>query len=257
MGLIVFDRSSGGVRATQAGHVFLRSARSILEQMDALVATAHEAGRGKAGRITIGFNTSISAGHLRAMLIEYAQSFPGIEIGMLESSRTRLVTALRNGSVDVAIVTGEMHLLESNSMPLWSERVLLALPEGHQLCANETTYWTDLKGQTLLLGQRDLASEMQDLLIAKLLLPEDRPQIVRHDVSRESIKSLIDAGFGVGLAIEGSLGANFAGVVHKEVRDGFGPTRISHSANWRKDNDNPALAGLLNLLRERYPFSLT
>jgi DNA-binding transcriptional LysR family regulator len=77
--------------------------------------------------------------------------------------------------------------------------------------------------------------------------------MVRHDISRESIKSLVGAGFGVGLTIEASLGANFAGVVHREVRDGTGQTRVRHSAYWRQDNENPALAGFLKLLRERYP----
>jgi DNA-binding transcriptional LysR family regulator len=172
---------------------------------------------------------------------------------MVEGSRARLATALRNGAIDVAIATGEMPFLDSSLMPLWSERILVALPAGHELATNENIYWTDLKGQTLLLGQRDLGSEMQDLLTAKLVLPEDRPKMVCHDVSRESIKSLIDAGFGIGLAIEASLGADFVGVIHKEVRDGLGPTHIRHSANWRKDNENPALVGLLTLLRERYP----
>src|SRR5260370_41937171 len=47
--MIVFERSSGGVRATQAGRDFLRTARSILEQMDTLMATAHRACSGEVG----------------------------------------------------------------------------------------------------------------------------------------------------------------------------------------------------------------
>jgi len=50
----VFERSSGGVRATQAGRDFLRMARSILEQMDTLVIGAHGVGRGEAARLTVG-----------------------------------------------------------------------------------------------------------------------------------------------------------------------------------------------------------
>jgi DNA-binding transcriptional LysR family regulator len=105
LGMIVFDRSSGGARATQAGRDFLRMARSILEQMDTLTASAHSAGRGETGRLAIGFYTSLPAGNLRATLIDYAQRFPHIRARMIESSRTRLTTALRNGAVDVAIVT--------------------------------------------------------------------------------------------------------------------------------------------------------
>jgi len=105
--LIVFERSSGGVRPTQAGRDFLRTARSILEQMDTLVASAQRAGRGEAGRLAIGFYTSLSAGNLRATLVDFARRFQQIEVGMTESSRRRLATALRNGAIDVAIVTGE------------------------------------------------------------------------------------------------------------------------------------------------------
>jgi Bacterial regulatory helix-turn-helix protein, lysR family len=80
--MIVFERSSGGVRATQAGRDFLQflhMARSILEQMDTLVASAHGAGRSEAGRLRICFYTSLSAGHIRATLIDYAYRFPRLE----------------------------------------------------------------------------------------------------------------------------------------------------------------------------------
>jgi DNA-binding transcriptional LysR family regulator len=253
VGMTIFERSSGGVRATEAGRHFLRLVGSIMEQLDSLLTTAHRTGRGEAGRLTVGFYTSLAAGNLRATLVDYAQRFPKIELGMIEGSRARLVTALRNGAIDVAIVTGEAPLPDSRSMLLWSERVLIVLPDGHRLAANEIVYWTDLKGEALLLSQRDPGHELHDLLVAKFVSPIDRPSIVRYDVSRESIKSLVGAGFGVGLTIEASLGANFAGVVHREVRDGTGSIRVSHSASWRQDNENPALAGLLKLLRERYP----
>jgi DNA-binding transcriptional LysR family regulator len=257
VGMTVFERSSGGVRATEAGRNFLRLSRSILEQMDLLITTAHSTGRGEVGRLAVGFYTSLSAGNMRATLIDHAQRFPQVEVGLVESSRTRLVAALRNGAIDVAIVTGETPLLDAKSMALWSERIFLVLPESHRLLDNDSIYWTDLGGETLLLGQRDPGSEIHDLLTAKLVLRADRPTIVRHNVSRESIKSLIGAGFGIGLTLEASLGENFVGIVHREVRDGTGPTRVGHSANWREDNENPALASFLKLLRERYPSPAT
>jgi DNA-binding transcriptional LysR family regulator len=77
--MIVFERSSGGVRATQAGRDFLRMVRSILERMGTLVAITHSTGRGEAGRLAIGFYTSLSAGNLGAPLIDYAYPFPRVE----------------------------------------------------------------------------------------------------------------------------------------------------------------------------------
>ena len=92
LGMIVFERSSGGVRATAAGRSFLRTARSILEQMDSLVNSAHRAGCGEAGRLSVGFYTSISAGNLLATLVDFKKRFFQIDVclGMLMSDRIRI-----------------------------------------------------------------------------------------------------------------------------------------------------------------------
>jgi DNA-binding transcriptional LysR family regulator len=253
VGMAVFERSSGGVRATSAGHDFLRTTRSILEQVDSLVGSAHHTGRGEAGRLEIGFYTSLSAGNLRATLVDYQKRFSKIDVSLKESSRRRLVTALRNGALDIAIVTGELPLLGSKGMPLWSERILVALPEDHPLAGRDVIYWTDLRGGTVLLSHYDPGRELEDLLMSKLVSPNDRPKIERHDVSRGIIKSLVSAGFGVSLVMESDIGASFSGLIYRELRDGTGPSRIGFSAHWREDSDNPALASFLKLLGERYP----
>jgi DNA-binding transcriptional LysR family regulator len=251
--MIVFERSSGGVRPTSAGRDFLRTARSILEQIDTLVTGAHNAGRGEAGRLTFGFYTSLSAGSLRVTLLEYRERFPAIEVSLIERSRSRLATGLRTGTIDVVIATGESPLLNSRAMPLWSERIVVTLPAGHRLAANETIYWTDLRNETILLSQYDPGRELEDLLMSKLAAPNNHPRIERHDVSRGIIKSLVSAGFGLSLAMESDIGASFSGLIYRELRDGTGPSRIGFSAHFREDNDNPALSGLLKLLRARYP----
>ncbi len=71
IGMAVFERSSGGVRTTPTGSEFLRTARSILEQVDTLMLSAHTTGRGESGRLAIGFYTSLSAANLRATLVDY------------------------------------------------------------------------------------------------------------------------------------------------------------------------------------------
>jgi DNA-binding transcriptional LysR family regulator len=253
LGMIIFERSSGGVRATTAGRHFLRTARSILEQMESPLNSTHHAGCGESGRLSVGFYTSISAGNLLATLVDYKRRFSQIDVCLKESSRVRLVTALRNGALDIAIVTSDLPLLGNRGIQLWSERILLALLEGHPLASKDVVYWTDLRGETVLLSQYDPGRELEDLLMSKLVSPEIRPKFARHDVSRGIIKSLIAAGFGVSLVTESDIGANFSGLTYRELRDGIGPSRVGFSAHWRADNDNPALANFLKLLGERYP----
>lgn len=253
LGVTIFKRSSGGVSPTPAGRSVLRLARTLLEEFDALIATARSVQKSETGRLAIGFCTSLSAGNLQASLLDFKQRFPQVELATIERSRTRLATALLNGVLDILIVTGSLPLLDSETMPLWSERVLVVLPQGHALTERQNIHWTDLRGETVLLSHYDPGREFEDLLVSKLVSPEDRPRIERHDVSRGIIKSLISMKAGISLVLESDVGANFAGLVYRELRDGTGPSRFDYSAYWRADNENPALNVFLKMLSERYP----
>jgi DNA-binding transcriptional LysR family regulator len=99
---------------------------------------------------------------------------PRIELTTVERSRTRLATALRNGVLDILIVTGSLPLLDSKTMSLWSERVLVVLPQDHPLTARETIYWTDLRGETVLLSHYDPGESLK----ISWFLSSSRPRIV-------------------------------------------------------------------------------
>ncbi|MBR0733171.1 LysR family transcriptional regulator [Bradyrhizobium japonicum] len=253
IGASLFERSSGGIKPTLAGRTVLRIARLILEQIDTLAEAANAGGRGGPGHFTVGFCTSISAGHLRATLREFKRQCPHVELATVERSRIRLMTALRNGTVDLVVSPGRLFSKETKALPLWSERILISLPEDHALAAHEVIHWTDLREQTILLSQYDPGRELEDILMSKLLLPEDRPKIEHHDVSRGIIKSLVSMGLGLSLVMESDIGASFAGLVYRELQDGLGSSRLDFYAHWRHDSDNPILHRFLDLLTERYP----
>ncbi|MES0110103.1 LysR substrate-binding domain-containing protein [Mesorhizobium sp. M0013] len=249
LGVTVFERLSSGVRLTPAGAEILRTSQHLVDGLEHMMASAKAAGRGEAGRLSIGFHTSLSAGNLRASLVEHARRFPEVEIRMVEVARENLLVGLRHGQLDIAIITGEPTVREGEAMALWSERIMVALPESHLLAINEIVYWTDLRSETFLLSHRDPGPELRDILLVKLA----SPKVAGQDVSRESIMGLVGAGFGVSLICEAGIGASHAGVVYRELQDGSGPSRISYAAYWRSDNDNAALLNFRKLLEERYP----
>ncbi|SED23795.1 LysR family transcriptional regulator [Bradyrhizobium erythrophlei] len=255
IGARLFERSSAGIKPTLAGKGVIRMARVILEQLDALVATGRSIGRGQTGRISVGLYTSISAGNLRNNLIDFRKRFPHLELGITERPRAHLLNALRSGAIDVLVVTGDARSMDNKTLKLWSERIFVSLPEGHPLQARDIVYWTDLRNETVLLSHHDLSRELEDVIISKLVSAGDRPKIERHDASRSFIKSLVSMGLGVSLMLESDAGASFDDLVYREIRDGTGSSRIEYSAQWRSDNENPALQSFLQLLLERYPSS--
>ena len=76
LGVAVFERSNSGVRLTPVGTEILRTSRHLVDGVDHMLASAKAAGRGEAGRLAVGFYTSLSEGNLRASLMEYTRRFP-------------------------------------------------------------------------------------------------------------------------------------------------------------------------------------
>lgn len=253
LGYQLFERSNGGVQPTPAGRDFLQGARRILDDLQTVVGAANAVARGTAGQLRVGFYTSLSAGNLRSTLFEYSRRFPQVRISAIEDVRSRLLADLRSGSIDTAIVTGEPDTEVGRSMALWSERMLIALPETHPLVAKDVLTWADLKRERFVLSMRDPGPEIEAILIAKLVTPGEVLDIDHHDVNAESLKSLVSAGRGITVVCESCMGSVPPGMVFREARDGSGATRVGFCAYWMPGNDNPALRNFVELLAERCP----
>jgi DNA-binding transcriptional LysR family regulator len=249
----LFERTSGGVHPTLAGLDFVRGARRVLGELQNVAESAKAAGRGETGRLAVGFYTSLSAGHLRATLLDYARRFPEVEINAVEGTRRQLCDSLESGAIDIAILTGDPVINGCQSMVLWSERIIIVLPETHPLASKQTIYWTDLKREQFVLTVRNPGPEIQDILIAKLYSPGDPPAIAKHDVGPDNIRSLVSASQSVSVMCESCVGISCAGVVYREVHDAHGITSIGYSASWREGNGNPPLGRFISLLEERCP----
>ena len=171
LGVALFERTNAGVKPTAAGRNFVNGVRRILTELQIVVDGAKAVGRGEAGYLTIGFYTSLSAGNLRSTLLDYARRFPQVHISAVEEERSRLCTGLRSGTIDIAVVTGEPAAQGGSSMALWSERILIALPETHRLAAKDVLTWADLKRERFVVSTRDPGPEIEAILIAKLVTP--------------------------------------------------------------------------------------
>lgn len=255
-GVELFERSSGGVHVTAAGGEVVRTAQGLLKQMEHMVSTARSAGRGEGADLTIGVCTSLSARRLRAVLAGYVKGSPRLEINLIERSRVRLLDRLRTGDIDIIIVVGEARDHAGPSMPLWSERILAALPAGHHLAGNDLIYWTDLKSASFLMSLRDPGPDLRNVIVQKLAASDEAPDITSWDVSSESILAMLGVDHRISVHCESSAGLPYPGIVFREVSDASGPSYIAFTACWQEANKNAALAHFVDLLRKHHPPAL-
>lgn len=102
---------------------------------------------------------------------------------------------------------------------MWSERVVVALPEDHLLASRDIVHWSELRHEALLLPQRGPGPEFLKLLFGKVG-HSDPCHLLRHDVGLDRLLTLVGAGWGILLALEGATGAAYPGVTYREVHDG-------------------------------------
>ncbi|MGY3133783.1 DNA-binding transcriptional LysR family regulator [Bradyrhizobium sp. USDA 4501] len=252
LGVTLFERTNGGTRPTIEGQEFLDAARRIVDETEAIAARLKTHSRGESGRLTIGVHASFSAGNLRATLLDHRRRFPDVDRQLVDGSRDYLMSDLASSAIDVAFVAEPTPRWSDRSLLLWSERVVVALPQTHPLTARDVIHWSELREEALLSSQHGPAPELLKLLISKMGGSEPC-RLLYHDVALDRLLTLVGADWGVLLTLEGATGAAYQGVTFREVHDAEGPTRLSFRAYWRQDNCNPSLRPFLDMLRERYP----
>lgn len=252
LGMVLFDRKTRGATLTPNGEKYLFTAQRIVGEFAELNAWVRATNDGHAGKLAIGFYTSFSAGNLRATLSEFGERYPEVKVCGFERDRGMLLAGIENGLLDIAIMVGEANYPGLMSRPFWSERLFVALPDGHSLAERERIHWTDLTGQRFLLTKRDPGTETRNMLYGKLGMPGYTPEIDMEDISRETVLSVIAFGGHISIVAESTLGIHVPGVIFREVHETAGHTRIGFSGYWREDNENTVLLSFLDFVAVRY-----
>jgi len=252
LGMILFDRRTRGATLTPDGTNYLHTAQRIVREFEELNAWVRATRSGHAGKLSVGFYTSFSAGNLRATLCEFGERHADIKVLGFERDRDMLLAGIENGLLDIAIMIGEASYRQLMSRPFWSERILIAMPESHPLAQRERIHWTDLTVERFLLTQRDPGPETRNMLLGKLGMPGHAPEIEMHDIGRETVLSAIPLGRHISIVAESALGIQIPGVVFREVYEASGHTRIGFSGYWRAENENTVLHRFLDFVAVRY-----
>lgn len=255
IGMAIFERSRAGVTMTLAGSAFIRGAKPMVASADKLVAMMRAAGQGRAGVLQLGHNSSVSAGNLRATMMSWREAHPDVDVECVEADRSVLLAGLDTGEIDIAILMGAASHNGFRCEPLWSERMLVALPALHPLTESDVVHWTDLRGERFLLPAADPGPEIRDMLLGRLAVSGAKPDIRMLQSSRETVLSILGGSSGVSIVCEGSTGVRYPDVVYRPIHGEQGPALTGYSGCWRDDNNNPAMRRFLGFIKARYALS--
>lgn len=168
LGVELFERTNGGTRPTIAGREFPLTAARIVAETDSAFRKLQTRGRGENGHLSIGIYASFSTGNMYATLVEHHHKFPEVEVHTVDGDHDQLTYALTNNTIDIAIMTSLRSVWDDRALSLWSERVIVAVHEGHRLARKEIVYWADLAGENVLVPHLGPGRELERLLSSKV-----------------------------------------------------------------------------------------
>lgn len=147
----VVDRARSGLILTAVGEAALAKARVILNEADELVQAARSAGQPLTGRFRLGVIPTIAPFLLPRALPLLRSRFPDLRLYLREDLTQRLISALKSGHLDAALIALPFDMTGLDSAHVAEDEILAALPAGHPLARQDRTRPSELEDEDLIL----------------------------------------------------------------------------------------------------------
>ena len=151
LGVQLIERSTRRVFLTTEGRQLLPQAQAVIEAATAFTAAAAGASDPLQGDIRLGLIPTVAPYVLPTLLAGLADRLPHLTLRLIEDQTERLLTGLREGSVDAALIALPTDNGGITEIPIYDEDFVLALPPGHPLAGKRRVPPTALAELPLLL----------------------------------------------------------------------------------------------------------
>jgi DNA-binding transcriptional LysR family regulator len=196
----LLERVRRTIRLTAAGEILFQYAEELIGKVDELEHVVDELKGLEKGRLSIGASDTTSIYFLPDLLKSFRKAHPNVELEIQSSFSEGVVAKVLDREVDAGIVTLPQNNSHLKVEPLFSQRFVCIVSEGHRFCDFHGLRISDLIQEPLiLLGRQSLTRKLlEDCLVYR----GKKLRIVLELGSYEIIKHYVAAGLGVSLVPE-------------------------------------------------------
>ena len=207
LGVPLFLRVKKRLVPTEAGAELVARARQILADLGALEDDIRRRAAGWRGTLRISTECYTVYEWLPPLLKRFNRRHRNIDVRIVAEATSNPVGALENGEIDLAIVTRVPQQPTLITRPLFTDEMLLVVPNGHPLSNKPFVRPTDLEKERLIL----YSPPLQNFFYQRFLAPTGkRPAHVIDVKLTEAILSMVRAGLGVSVAARWAIAPELA-----------------------------------------------
>ena len=183
------------------------------------------------------------------MLARFHKAWPGVKLVLHNMTKAEQLEALRERRITVGfnrLVPPENDLIIETVL---RERMVVAMPEGHSLCARSEIRITDLADEPMILypnvPMRGLAQAVSNAFTRE----KTRLRVEQEVEDVLTSIALVASGFGLCVTTESTTNLRLPGVAYRPLSCRW-LKDVELSCLWRRGDASPVLAAFLDVVRE-------
>ncbi|MBO6636729.1 MAG: LysR family substrate-binding domain-containing protein [Roseitalea sp.] len=146
---------------------------------------------------------------------------------------------MRGREFDAVFLIGVEAMQDFDSVPLWTERVHVALPEDHILAKPDALTRQHIRYEPFVVRRWASGSMIWHRLADRMIADGIEPSRTTCRIARRSLLGLVAIGRGLTVVSDAATSMTIPGVVYRPVDDP--DATITVRLAWMPENDNPAL----------------
>jgi len=204
LGVQLFVRNKRHVALTTDGEALLPYARRLVALADDVQEEFAERSGLRRGKIRLGATPTLG-GHLLPRVIGgFFQSYPGLELTIVEDGSDRLARQLEQGNLDLALLVEDQETQGVAFEPLLHEEIVLALSPDHRCAGGGAIHLRDVRKDGFILCREGY--HLRSLTLSACERAGFTPRIVVSGTDIDTALRFVRAGLGVTLVPEMAVG---------------------------------------------------
>lgn len=205
LGASLIERNNRSLVLTGLGEEVVVRARSLLVDVEELVALCQASAEPLGGRLRLGVIPTIAPFLLPGLLKALREDYPNFTPFIREDLSETLIKALQRGELDLLLLALPFAADAVETMELFTDAFFLASPPQHPLRARDRLDAADLKGQDLLLLEDGHC--LRDHALEACKLRDSDYRAPYRATSLNTVVQMVASGIGVTLLPEMALEA--------------------------------------------------
>lgn len=187
-----------GVSLTPAGRRFVTEARRLLQHAEELQEKPEDSGEALSGTLEIGCYGTVGPQFMPALIAAFSAEHPEVEIKLQEGDQTGLVTGLRSGRFEMALLYDIELPQDLLVTPLATFEPYVLLYRGHRLAKRKQVALRDLAEEPLVLLD---VPPSRGYFLGLFREAGLSPRIAFSSPSLEMVRGLVSRGCGVSVLV--------------------------------------------------------